>query len=67
MGLEAFITWLGMSNPYATVRKQAADNDAILQGIEQQLNQLNSELTRYENESKPIFNSPSPRIPNLPL
>jgi methyl-accepting chemotaxis protein WspA len=57
MGLGAFITWLGMSNPYATVRKQAADNDAILQGIEQQLNQLNSDLTRYENESKPIFNS----------
>jgi methyl-accepting chemotaxis protein WspA len=57
MGLGAFITWLGMSNPYATVRKQAADNDAILQGIEQQLNQLNSDLTRYEDESKPILNN----------
>lgn len=57
MGLGAFITWLGMSNPYATVRKQATNNDAILQGIEQQLNQLNVDLNRHEVESKIIFNN----------
>jgi methyl-accepting chemotaxis protein WspA len=52
MGLGAFITWLGMSNPYAAVRKQATANESLLQEIGGDLSLFQTALNHYGEETE---------------
>jgi methyl-accepting chemotaxis protein WspA len=51
MGLGAFITWLGMSNPYAEVKQQATTNESLLQEISGDLTRLQTALNNHSQET----------------
>lgn len=66
MGLGAFITWLGMSNPYAEIRKQASENEALLRDVDTQLSQYQRQLMEYNTIVESGFGlAPKPLSPEL--
>jgi len=55
MGLGAVITWQGMSNPYAEVNKQLAQNDNLFQNLDQQFQHNQGEISEYRKESEALL------------
>jgi methyl-accepting chemotaxis protein WspA len=55
MGLGAVITWQGMSNPYAEVNKQLAQNDNLFQNLDQQFQHNQEEISEYRRQSEVLL------------